>query len=71
MAFDYSKLRGRIKEKYNTQDLFAEKLGIARTSLSLRLNGKVEFSQEEIIKSCNLLDIIPEEIPLYFFTTKV
>lgn len=71
MAFDYSKLRGRIKEKYNTQDLFAEKLGIARTSLSLRLNGKVEFSQEEIIKSCNLLDITPEEIPLYFFTTKV
>lgn len=71
MAFDYSKLRGKIKEVYGTQDNFAAKLGIGRVSLSQRLNNLLDFSQEEINKSCEILGIKKEEIPVYFFTIKV
>ena len=47
--FDYSKLRGRIKEKYDTQDAFADAIGIGRVSLSKRLNNQLEltFSQNK------------------------
>lgn len=71
MAFDYCKLRGKIKEVYGTQDKFAKDLGIGRVSLSQRLNNILNFSQKEINKSCEILKINKEEIPIYFFTLKV
>lgn len=66
--YNYSKLLGKIKEIYDTQEKFALALGIGRVSLSQRLNGKLEFSQNEILKSCELLKIKKKDIPLYFFT---
>lgn len=71
MAYDYRKLRGRIKEKCGTQDIFAEKIGIGRVTLSQRLNNQSEFSQDEIYKSCDVLEINKEDIPIYFFTLVV
>lgn len=71
MNFEYSKLRGRIKEVFGTQDNFAKALGIGRVSLSQRLNNYLDFSQEEINKAYILLNLSKEEIPIYFFTTKV
>lgn len=71
MSYDYSKLRGRIKEKCKTQDCFAVKIGISRSSLSQRLNCKLEFSQVEINKSIEALDLTAADIPVYFFTMKV
>lgn len=71
MSYDYGKLRGRIKEKCGTQDAFSEKLGIGRVSLSQRLNNQLEFSQDEMLKSCDILEIPRDEIPIYFFTIKV
>ncbi len=71
MAFDYSKLRGRIREVFSTQKAFADALGMSTVSLSSKLNNRVEFSQEEINKSCALLDIEAANIPVYFFTVKV
>jgi len=71
MAFDYSKLRGKIKEVFGTQDKFAKALGIGRVSLSQRLNNYLDFSQSEIDKACELLKLSKEEIPKYFFTIKV
>lgn len=67
MRFNYNKLRGKIREVFGTQEEFAEKLGIGRVSLSQRLNNILEFTQQEIFKSCRLLDIPLEEISLYFF----
>ena len=55
MEWKYDKLRGKIKEVCGTQDVFAEKLGIGRVSLSQRLNNQLEFSQDEIFKSCEVL----------------
>ena len=71
MAFDYSKLNGKIKEVFNTQDKFANALGIGRVSLSQRLNNYLDFSQAEIYKSCEILGIEENKIPEYFFTLKV
>ena len=71
MSFNYSKLRGKIKEVFNTQAAFAKEMGISTTSLSEKLNNKVEFTQKEIEKTIELLHIPKEEIPMYFFTPLV
>ncbi len=71
MAFDYSKLRGKIREVFKTQSAFAKAMGMSNTSLSAKLNNNVEFSQKEIDKASDLLKIKKEEIPVYFFTPKV
>ena len=69
--FNYSKLRGRIVEKYGKQEKFAKDIGISYVSLSKRLNNHLDFSVREILKMCKLLEIRLDDIPIYFFTTKV
>lgn len=71
MAWDYSKLRGKIKEVCSTQDNFAKKLGVGRVSLSQRLNNQLEFTQEEIFRTCEILGFDVGEIQTYFFKEKV
>lgn len=71
MAYDYSKLLGRITEKYGTQSKFSGALGLSERSLSLKLNSKIGFKQDEISKVCNLLELAETDIPSYFFTLKV
>lgn len=71
MEYDYRKLRGKIKEVCGTQDVFAERLGIGRVSLSQRLNNQLEFSQNEMFKSCDVLSIDKRDIPIYFFSLNV
>lgn len=67
MPYKYDKLRGRIIEKYRTQEAFAKEIGISKNSLSLKMNGKTGFSQEDIMEWSNLLDIGQNEIGIYFF----
>lgn len=67
MKWNYNKLRGKIKEVCGNQDTFANMLGIGRVSLSMRLNNKIEFTQEEIYKACEILGIDLEDISIYFF----
>lgn len=69
--FDYAKLRGKIKEKYGTQANFAKALGVSEPTLSKKLNNETEFTQVEINRSCELLEIVFQDIPVYFFTLKV
>lgn len=71
MAFDYSKLKGKIKEVYGRQEDFATAMLLSSVSLSAKLNNKVPFTQSEINKTCELLGIPLEFIPVYFFTEKV
>ena len=68
MPYTYDKLRGRIVEKFGTQDKFAQVLGISKTSLSKKMTGKAGFSQADVNKWTSLLDIDNSEIGLYFFT---
>lgn len=72
MSFEYNKLRGRIKEIFGTQEKFALAMGISKTSMSNKLNGKTYFTQTEISNACILLKIhSSEEVNKYFFTQKV
>ncbi len=71
MEFDYSKLKGKIKEKYDTQLNFSKVLGISERSLTLKMNCKRDWRQNEIAKCIRLLDISPENIGEYFFNKKV
>lgn len=71
MSFNYSKLKGKIKEKFITQGAFAKELGMSSVSLSAKLNNRVEFSQIEMDRCCELLEIPKNFIPIYFFTLKV
>lgn len=66
--FDYSKLKGRIKEICGTQKDFAERLGISEGSLTSKLLGHTYFTQEEIRRSMGILAIIPTKVHEYFFT---
>ena len=67
LSFDYSRLRGKIKEKCKTQERFANMLNISPASLSDKLNEKSDFSHSEITRACQILDIPVGKIPDYFF----
>ena len=71
VEFDYSKLRGRIREVCGTQDSYADKIRLGRVSVSQRLNNSLEFSQMEMLRSAQVLRFDTSEIPDYFFTPKV
>jgi transcriptional regulator with XRE-family HTH domain len=65
--YNYSKLLGRIREYGFTQERLAEAIGINKSSLSAKFNGKSHFTQPEMDAICALLDIPNEEIGIYFF----
>lgn len=71
MQFDYSKLLGRIKECGFTQESLAKQIGIAESSLCLKLNNKAKFRHSEIFLICEALQIATSEIGVYFFTQRV
>ena len=69
--FDYSKLKGKMKEKGYTQNDVAEAINKDKSTLNLKLNNQYLFDQNEIKKIIELLDIPATEIKEYFFTEKV
>ena len=71
MNFCYNKLRGRIKEICGTNLKFAELMTLSNTTISAKLNNKSEFSQPEILKAVEVLELDRSEIPQYFFTPLV
>lgn len=72
IVFDFSKLRGKIKEIYGTQSAFAIAMLMNDATLSNKLNGNVEFSSKEIVRACLLLCIdMDNELKSYFFTKQV
>lgn len=71
MAYDYSKLIGKIVEVYKTRYAFAKKMGWSSKTMSSKLNNKVLWRQDDIRKAITLLSIDPSEIGDYFFTMEV
>ena len=71
MEFDYKKLKGRIIEKFGKQSALAKAIGMSEHSMSVKLNGKKYFTQTEIRKISDCLDIPLLETGDYFFTPKV
>lgn len=68
--FDYSKLYGKIREVFGTQEAFAEAMEMSRTAVNARLTQKVEWKSPEIAKACELLGISLSDSHLYFFSFK-
>lgn len=67
MIYDYSKLLGRIVEKVGTQAKFAELIGRSERTISLKLNNKISWTQEEMLATCKILGIELTDIHKYFF----
>lgn len=68
MEFKYNKLRGRIVEKFGSQNAFAKHIGVSHITISNKLHGNIGFSQADIMKWAEALEIKLEEIGIYFFT---
>lgn len=71
MPYDYSKLRGRIVEKFGSNGAFAKAFPMSERTLSKKMNGKVGWAQKQMKRACELLDIEEQELPVYFFKQKV
>ena len=68
---DFSKLRGRIIEKYGSCKKFAVAMGVSARTLSMKLTGQREFKPSEVLKAISLLGLRDEDVQVYFFTLKV
>ena len=66
-TFEYKRLKGRIVEKYGTMREFAGLLGISPAMLTKKMTGRAGFSQADMIRCCNLLDIALKDIGSFFF----
>ena len=71
MTYNYGKLKGRIVEKCGTQKRFAELMSWAEKTNTSKLNNKITWTQDDIMKACNILDIPTSEIENYFFNVDV
>ena len=69
--WDYSKLKGRMREKGLRQEDVGAAAGMRPATFSLKLNSKGEFRLTEIEAICQTLDISMDEISGYFFEQKV
>lgn len=67
----YSKLRGRIREKVGTVSNLAKKTGISSTTITKKLTLQVPFTQTDIVKICDAINIVTFEIVDYFFGDEV
>ena len=70
MEYDYSKLRGRIIEKFGTIGNFQKHLNVSNVVVSKKMNNKVRLSHDDITQWADLLEIPMDQIGVYFFTRK-
>ncbi len=68
MKFNYSKLRGKIRECNLTQEQLAEAIRINKGTLSAKLNGQFAFTTTEMLSIGAALNIPKNELGDYFFT---
>ncbi|MDY5437168.1 DUF739 family protein [Peptostreptococcus porci] len=71
MTLNYSRLKGKIIEKFNSQKKFAEAMNWSERTCSLKMNGAIDWTQSDIIKAQHLLSLKDSEIQAYFFEIKV
>ena len=69
--FDYSELFGAMSKKRMNQYELAKAIGVTPSTLSIKLSGKGEFKQSEMLSICKTLEASANNIGLYFFTEKV
>lgn len=70
LEYDYSKLRGLIREVFGSQTAFAHAIGKSACSVSKKLNNKSEWTDHEMHRSGEVLGFNADQIPQYFFCPK-
>lgn len=70
LMYDYQKLRGLIKEHFNTLSNFAKAINMGTTTLNSRLQGTSFFDQMEIELISKKLDLSEEDVNAVFFSHK-
>lgn len=63
----YPKLRGIMAEHGISQSNMAERLGISQQAMTKKMNNKTAFSQKDMVRICEILDIPIADVGLYFF----
>ena len=71
MQYNYAKLRGKIAEICGSQSEFAARIGLSEHSVSMKLNNRRGWKQTEIQQAADILGIVRDDIPVYFFTQEV
>lgn len=71
IRFDYSKLRGRIVEKYGNLTNFCQKTGRDRSAFNMKMLEGGNLRQEVIVAVAEDLDIPETDYKAYFFTPLV
>lgn len=66
--YDFSKLRGRMRELNKTNKDMADMLNVSGTTFSYKLNNIRPFTNDELDLIIENLGILPFEINQYFFT---
>lgn len=61
-----NKLRGRIKEICGNEGNFATMMGMSRSAMSQKLNGKRGWTYKQIVTAQKILSIPAEEVDQYF-----
>lgn len=67
VKLNYNKLRGRIKEKLGTEGAFARAIGRSQNYITKVFQGKSYFTQADVCRSAEILDIDQNDIGIYFF----
>ena len=68
VKFDYSALKGFIREHFGTNKKFADFIGIGETALYDRLANKVPFTQTEMDRVADAFELTAESVSRLFFT---
>ena len=69
--YDTSKLRGRIIEKFGSQNAFSRAVNNSTSFVSQYLKGHKNLNQTTIDKWSAALEIDVDDIPAFFFAKKV
>ncbi|OFI49559.1 hypothetical protein BG261_02980 [Floricoccus tropicus] len=70
-VYDYTELEERMKNRKYSQSTLSDEVNMARNSLNLKLNNKGNFTQKEIKRIAEKLEIPMTQIGKYFFTPVV
>lgn len=68
---DKAKLRSKLALAEMTDTRLADEVGIARQSVSMKMNGKRQFTSNEISKIAHVLKLTPEDVMEIFFAPDV
>lgn len=67
MKYDYSKLKGRIKEVCGSEREFANQMDTTDRTMWAKLNNRSDWKQSEIAKAVEVLNLEQKDILEYFY----